>query len=228
MKQLTNNIAVTEAAAETYDVSRRRFLQLSGGIAGAGMVLSAVSAKAGTSDHYMGKGDIALLNLLYVLQQIEADFYTEAVARLKNVSNAEAAALMNMKNQEVAHAKTLKNMLGSRAVAQVPTNFSAVSFTDRASVLKHAAAIESMVVAGFNGAAGLFEDTEHALALSKMVMAEAEHSAYVNNKLSANSFGATVTSGLDHAQSPAAVMALAEAYTSVQFDKNNLPNHTNI
>ena len=219
----------SEEAEEIQDVSRRRFFQLTGGIAGAGILLSATPLTAGTFSTNMGKGDTALLNFLYILQQIESAFYTEAVAQQNGLSNTELATLLSVQKQEATHTKILKKMLGSKAVGDVATNFTAVTFSDRGSLLKHAATIEDMVVAGLNGAAGLFENSDHPLALSKMVMAEAGHSAYFRNKLSLNSFGDDVAAdGLDQTMPPAAVLALAEAYTHTQFDKTNLPNHTNI
>ncbi len=228
MKVTSNKINNQEETEKGYDVSRRNFLQLTGGLAVASALLSASPLKAGTTNQGMGKGDTALLNFLYVLQQIEASFYAEALAKQNNLNNTELAALMNVKNQEAAHTKVLKKMLGGNALPTVPTNFSAVSFSDRASVLKHAAIIEDMVISGLNGAAGLFNDSDHLLPLSKIAMAEAGHSAYFRNKVSPNSFGEGVINGRDNAGSPADVLAMAEAYTHVTFDKTNLPNHTNI
>ena len=55
-----------------YNVSRRRFFQLAGGVAGAGILLSACHKRTGPTDIYIGSGDTALLNYLYILQQVEA------------------------------------------------------------------------------------------------------------------------------------------------------------
>ena len=221
-----------EETDKGYDVSRRRFFQLAGGIAGAGVLLSPHQSLAETLNfnHSLGSGDSALLNFLYVLQQIESAFYTEALeGQRDSLNNNELASLMTVQKEEAAHTGVLQQMLGSRAVSAFKADFGAVNFGSRESVLKHAAIIEDMVTAGFNGAANLFSDKSYPVALTKMAMAEAGHAAYFRNRLALNSFGDEVISdGLDRALSPVAVLEQAEAYMHVKFDKSNLPNHTNI
>jgi len=211
-----------------YDVSRRRFFQLAGGIAGAGILLSACNKRTGPSTTYVGSGDTGLLNYFYILQQLEADFYTQAVATpYYGMDASEEQLLTDVRDHEIAHAGLLQNLLGANAITKIVTNFSAVNFADRTSVLSHAYAIEDLVISGYNGAAQLFVNTSYVLQLAKMVSVEARHSAYFRDILNYNSFAdSTVISsnGLDQANTPSVVLASAEAYIQTTFDASKLPN----
>ncbi len=216
-----------EQTEKPFDVSRRRFFQLAGGIAGAGVLFSACNPRSGPTNLYLGSGDTALLNFVYVLQQIEAAFYTQAVAtQYYGITHNELIALTDVRDQEIAHKEFLQALLGNSALAAISPDFSAVTFADRSSVLTHAAAIEDIAVSGINGAAGYFSDTSYAVALSKMVSVEARHSAYFRDLEAFNSFSDNVidADGLDQAQTPGAVLNAAGAYTHTRFDSSNLPN----
>ena len=210
-----------------FSQSRRGFLKLAGGIAGAGVLLSACHPTSPPTNIYLGSGDTALLNFLYILEQIEAAFYTQAVATpYYGLSDLESLCLSDVRDQEIAHMEFLKTLLGKNAITAIKPNFGSVTFADRTSVLTSAAAIEDMVIAGINGAAGLFKDQSYPTAFCKMVSVEARHSAYFRDILTPNSFSDNVvtdTDGLGQALSPATVLASAGAYSHTLFDSSNLP-----
>jgi hypothetical protein len=210
-----------------YDVSRRRFFKLAGGIAGAGVLFAACHPPGSPTNLYLGSGDQALLNFLYVLEQIEAAFYTQAVSTpYYGISHLEYLALTDLRDQEITHREFLKALLGTNAVTTIAPDFSAVTFADRASVLKYAAIIEDIVISGINGSARLFTNMSYPFTFAKMTSVEARHSAYFRDLLTPNSFGDTVVDiqGLDQALSPSVVLANAEAFCHNRFDSSNLPN----
>ena len=212
-----------------YDVSRRRFFQLAGGIAGAGILFSACHKTTGPTDIYIGSGDTALLNYLYILQQVEAAFYTQAVVtNYYGITASELQLLTDVRDQEIAHREFLKSVLGTDAIISINTAFPGVTFADRTSVLTNAAQLEDLVISGFLGAAPLFSTTWYALYLGKMVTAEARQSAYFRDVLNYNTFAdATVvgSNGLGNANSPSAVLGIAETnYILTRFDSRKLPN----
>lgn len=217
-----------EEADKTYDVSRRRFFQLAGGITGAGLLLAACKQRTKGSDVYLGEGDTALLNYLYVLQQLEATFYTQAVATpYYGLTVSESPLLTDMRDQEVAHREFFKTLLGSSAIPNIVTNFSMVTFADKGSVLSYGALLEDLVISGFNGVVHLFTNTDYALAVSRMVTVEARHSAYFRDVLTFGSFGDSTVidvNGLDNAASPAIVFAKAKTFIQTTFDSSKLPN----
>jgi len=212
-----------------YDVSRRRFFQLAGGIAGAGILLSACHPRSGPTDTYIGSGDTALLNYLYILQQVEAAFYTQAVAtNYYGITASELQLLTDIRDQEIAHREFFKALLGADAVPAINTAFHGVTFADRTSFLSNAAQLEDLVVSGFNGASFHFSNSDYARQFSKIVTVEARHSAYARDLLTYNSFadGTVVSgSGLDQSNAPANVLAIAEKnYILTRFDSSKLPN----
>ena len=221
-------IKQVEEMDKVYDVSRRRFFQLAGGIAGAGLLLSACKKRTAPTDTFLGSGDVALLNLFYIIQQLEAAFYTQAVATpYYGLTVSESQLLTDVRDQEIAHCEYMKLLLAKNAVSNIAVNFSAVTFADRSSTLKYAAMLEDIAISAFNGSAHLYADTRLVFALSTMVSVEARHSAYFRDRLLHNSFADyTIVDnmGLDQAGTPAAVLANAEAFIYTQFDSSKLPN----
>ncbi len=229
MKILTTSADTqVEEMDKGFNVSRRRFLQLTGGIAGAGLLLNACKPVAAPAVHSMGTGDTGLLNFLYILQQIEAAFYTQAVATpYYGMDNLELMAITDVRDQEIAHMEYFKKLLAGDAVDPLSPDFSTVVFADRASVLSSAAKIEDIVISGLNGASTLFGNKGYSLAFSKMASVEARHSAYFRQMNAANTFADTVidANGLDQALSPALVLTGALVYSHTKYDANGLPNH---
>lgn len=218
-----------ESSGIMQDVSRRRFLQLAGGVAGAGLLFAACRKRSPGTDIYLGSGDNALLNYLYVLEQVEAAFYTQAVATpYYGLNQSESVLLTDLRDQAIAHREFLKKKLGSEAAKEIVTTFSAVTFADRGSVLQHSVVIEDLMVSAYNGVVRLFTDKSWMLTISKMASVEARHSAYVRDLYGYNSFAdATVvnSNGLDLATAPHVVMATAQAYIQSRFDITKLPTY---
>ncbi len=220
-----------EVLDKVKDPSRRHFFKLAGGIAGTGVLLAACHPRSAPTNIYIGSGDTALLNFLYVLEQLEAAFYTQAAAvssQYYGISHLELLALIDVRDQEIAHKEYLQGLLGKNAITAVVPNFSTVNFADRTSVLTNAATLEDIVIAGFNAAAGLFTNYSYAQSFTKMVSVEARHSAYFRDALSHNSFtDSTVVdsiTGLSITGSPASVLASAQQFLTSRFDSSNLPN----
>lgn len=214
-------------------MSRRNFFRLAGGIAGAGMVLSACHPRTGTSDVYLGADDTALLNLLYIMQQLEAAFYTQAFATpYYGMNPTEYDLLKDVRDQEVAHREFLKKLIGKDAVADISPDFSLVTFADRTSVITYSVIIEDMVISAFNGTARLFQNTGLLLTFSKMASVEARHSAYFRNLLDYGTFAlsnatvgnATDADALDKISSPHAVLTQAQTFLHTRYDASKLPN----
>lgn len=210
---------------KVYDVSRRRFFQLAGGLAGAGLLLSACHKTTSPTDIYLGEGDTALLNYLYVLQQVEATFYIQACTTpYYGQTKSEYLLQIDVRDQEIAHMEFFKSLLGNNAVPNIVTNFSMVTFADRASFLSNAYTLEDLVISGMNGCIHLFNNTDFALEVSKMVTVEARHSAYFRDVLAYNSFSNSIdANGLDTIGAPSVVFTKAQSYVQTRFDSSKLP-----
>ena len=163
----------------------------------------------------LGTGDVGILNYAYALEQLEAAFYAEVLAKpYKDMSVDEKAVLTDLAAHEVAHRDFLKTALADKAIGGLEVDFSAVDFTDRKSVLTTAKTFEDLGVAGYNGAGKLLKNPDYLLAAGRIVSIEARHAAVLRDLLQPLSVafaGPDVVdkNGLDGALAPAAVLKAA-------------------
>jgi hypothetical protein len=208
--------------------SRRRFFQVAGGLAGAGLLLSACSKSSSNSGINLGSGDTGILNYAYALEQLEAAFYTQVISTpYTGMSTDELALLTDIRDHEVAHREFFKAALGSAAIPALSVNFTSITFSDRNSVLATAQAFEDLGVSAYNGAGRLITDPDYLLVAGKIVSVEARHAAYIRDLISFDSFASSTAvsaSGLDEENSPTTVLNTASQYLYSKLNASNLPN----
>lgn len=220
---------------EAVKVGRRLFLRYAGAFAAGGAVLA--SCKEGEENPTtvmapvdLGSGDVGILNYAYALEQLEAAFYTQVIATpYSGMSAAEKTMLTDIRDHEIIHREFFKAALGANAIAALTPNFSAVTFSDRASVLGAAKAFEDLGVAAYNGAGPLIKDVNYLALAGKIVSVEARHAAAIRDLLnpkSADFAGDDVVApatGLDQAIKPSVVLPIAQTYVKTQISGANLP-----
>ncbi len=209
------------------DLSRRRFFQLAGGIAGAGLLLSAASCRrTPPSDTYVGEGDIALLNYLYILKQVTVNFYAQAVATpYYGITKEETVLQVDLRDQEVVHREYLKKILATNAVKDITTQLSAVTFADKKSFLTHASGLEDLNVAAYAGVLKVIKNNELILTIAKMASVDARHAGYMHDLLAHNSFGPLDNNGLDAVIAPLKGFQTMQQYIETKFDTSKLPTY---
>lgn len=230
---------VRDPAALTAVTTRRDFLRLMG-IGGAIVLLPSVLTScdddgnditgAGTGSTVtidFSKGDIAVLQFAYALEQLEADFYTKVVASFgsSNIPSAEQTILTDVRNHEVIHREFFKAALAANASFSLLPTYGSLNFSDRASVLATAKAFEDLGVAAYNGAGQYLTDVNNLLIAGKIVSVEARHASAIRDLLnprenSANGFAPT---SFDNAFSPEKVRATANAYVVEKLAFSNAP-----
>lgn len=211
--------------------SRRRFLQWAGvtiGVAVVGCSDEGPSAPRGAAS--LGSGDTGVLNYAYALEQLEADFYTRAVASpYAGMTAAERTLLTDIRDHEIVHREFLRSALGMSAIGTLSFDFSSVNFTNRASVLGTAKVFEDLGVAAYNGAGQLLTRADLLLIAGKIVSVEARHASVIRDVLNPGSVDfagddvVTVAAGLDRALAPAAVLAAASPFVTTEIDFGELP-----
>jgi hypothetical protein len=214
------------------NVHRRTFLKYAGmgtAILSAGSVLSSCSKDdTDGSGVSLGTGDFAVLNYAYALEQLEAAFYTQAVASpYSGISDAEMAILKDIRDHEIAHREFFKAALGSNAIGALEVNFTTIDFTKKDSVLGTAKAFEDLGVSAYNGAGKYIDLVDYLALAGKIVSVEARHAAVIRDLISNGSFAdstAVDASGLDMARTPAQVFAIAGTYIKTQINLNTLPH----
>ena len=215
-----------EETGVLHNVSRRNFLQLAGGIAGAGMIISSCR-RTPPDTVYVGKGDIALLNFLLIVEEVLAAVYTQAnITAYYGLNKSELDLLADMRDHQLAHKELLKKVLGSNAITDIVTDLAAVTYADKTDFLKNSVMLEDLAVAAYNGAAKRFTDTSYVLLTAKMATLQARHAAYSRELIAHNTLADTAivdTNGLDRAMPPLTVFNAIKPYVQTKFDISNLP-----
>jgi len=210
---------------------RRKFLLFSGAAASAAVVIASCKKDNTTTTTNngidLGSGDIGILNYAYALEQLEAAFYTQVTASpFSGISTVESALLSDIRDHEIAHREFFKTALGSKAIADLTPDFSAINFGDRASVLNTAKAFEDLGVSAYNGAGKLITDPAYLVLAGKIVSVEARHAAWIRDLLSMGTFAdssAVDANGLDGAKAPQDVLTIANTFLKTKVSGNNLP-----
>lgn len=173
------------------------------------------------------KGDIAVLQFAYALEQLEADFYTQVVANFSgsDLTAADQAILVDIKNHEVIHREFFKAVLGSTNGFALTTTYGSLNFKSRSAVLGLAKTFEDLGVAAYNGAGQYLSDVNNLLVAGKIVSVEARHAAAISDLItpksnSANGFAPTA---FDDAFSPGKVRTAAQAFVVQNIAFANAP-----
>jgi hypothetical protein len=130
-------------------------------------------------------GDVAILQLAAVMEQIEADFYSRVVTAFEtsNIAAGEQTVLTEIRDHELAHRAFLEGTLGADAAVTATATFRGVNFSDRAAVLTAARSLEDLGIATYNGAAQYLTGTDTLLTLAKILSVEGRHSSTIRDLL---------------------------------------------
>jgi len=211
-------------------LSRRHLLKWSG-TAGAVMVAGSLLPNFGITAAMaadLGEGDVGILNYAYALEQLEAAFYSQVIdTPYADITAEETALLTDIRDHEVAHRDFLKEALADGAIPALEVDFSAVDFTDRASVLGTAMVFEDLGVSAYNGAGKLIEDVAYLAEAGRIVSVEARHAAAIRDLLNPNSVsfaGDDVIdeNGLDVVNDPATVLKAADPFITTEVTAMSL------
>ncbi len=127
-------------------------------------------------------GDVAVLQLASMLEQIEAEFYSRVVTGFttSNITAAEQTVLTEIRDHELAHRAFLDGTLGASTLT-ITATFRGVNVSDRAAVLTAARALEDLGIATYNGAAQYVTSPATLLSLAKIVSVEGRHSSVIRD-----------------------------------------------
>lgn len=219
--------AVAEQRTAIKNFSRRKFLNYAGASTGLVLLASACS-KNDNGGLDLGSGDIGILNYAYALEQLEAAFYTQAVATpYSGISADEKIFLTDIRDHEIAHREFFKNALGGMAIGSLEVDFSKIDFNSRTSVLGTAMAFEDLGVSAYDGAGYLFKDANYLLLAGKIVSVEARHAALIRELVTPNSFlgdQVDATTSVNISRSPSEVLSIAGPYIKTKINASNLPS----
>jgi rubrerythrin len=170
--------ALRETAGAVDGHTRGNFLR-NAGVTGAGLLAGGglIGALPDVAAAKLPKSDVAILNFALTLEYLEAAFYAEAVSRGHLRGRTRAFAEL-VADHEAIHVKTLKSVLGRRAVKRPKfdfkgTNHSPAKFRETAFVL------ENTGVHAYLGQAGNIKTPKILAAAASIVTVEARHAAAI-------------------------------------------------
>lgn len=220
---------------QTHLENRRRFLKMGGlGIAALALGQTATvtafanpSAKQVTQTIDLGTGDVGILNYAYLLEQLEADFYTRVVANnfYTGATAEERQILTDLRDHEVIHREFFTRVLGASAIPRIPAfDFSLIDFNSRDSVLTNSQVMEDTGVSAYNGAGQLLQSAVNLGLAGKIVSVEARHAAAIRD-LRIPRTGFFADSGADFALDPLTVLTIATPFIprNIRITATNLP-----
>jgi hypothetical protein len=201
-------IVVGDLASLRILTSRRDFLRvvalggvvvLSGGLLAACEDSSNTAGLAGpgtgaTLTIDFSKGDTALFQFLFLLEQLEADFYSRVVANFphSDFTSADQLVLTDIANHEVVHRDVLGALLGADGSFRIAPLYGSLTFRVRADTLAAAravevpvlGAVEDPVLGAYEGIAPYFTSAANLALAVKFASVEARHSAAIRDLIS--------------------------------------------
>ncbi len=163
--------------------------------------------------------DIDVLNYAYALEQLEASFYIQVVAGT-NFTTMFAAneqrVLIDLRDHEIAHRDFLAAALGGARLPDLTTNFSAVNFDSRTSILQTARTFEDLGVSAYNGAARYLANPAFLIIAGKIVSVEGRHAAAIRDLLAPRT-SAFAPNAFDEANTPQFVLNAADPFIEEQI-----------
>lgn len=173
------------------------------------------------------KGDTAVLQFAYALEQLEADFYTKVVANFSgsDLTAADQAIIGDIKNHEVIHREAFKALLGSANDFTLTPIYGSLNFKSRTSVLAAARDFEDLGVSAYNGAGQYLTDVNNLGLAGKIVSVEARHAAAIRDLINPKASGVAgfAPTPFDDAFRPGKVAAAGQNFIVEMLKFNNVP-----
>lgn len=214
------------------NMARRAFLRFAGiGAASVGLMTAAACHK----DHRIiippnnidigVKGDLAILNYAYALEQFEAAFYTQVVQTpYTGITAEETAIFTSIRDHEIVHREFFKAALGANAITTIVVDFSSIDFTSKPKVLAAAKAFEDLGVRAYNGAAPLITTDTNLTIAGKIVSVEARHAALIGNMITFGAFAdndQVDANGLNRSSTIAQILTVVNTYLKTKVGAVN-------
>lgn len=227
-----------EIATRSTATSRREFLRILG-LGGTVAMLPGVVACDSDSTTEPGngipasgnpvlidfaQGDVAILQLASMLEQVEAEFYSRVVAGFatSNIAAGDQAVLTEIRDHELAHRAYIDGTLAGAVLLPVTATFRGIDLADRTTVLTAARTLEDLGIATYNGAAQYVTSPATLLEIAKIASVEGRHSSTIRD-LQQPRTNAFSPGGSDDAFRPAQSATSLQDYLVEKLAFANIP-----
>jgi hypothetical protein len=164
-----------------------------GAFLGGGLLITGLPSLA----EAQGRGDVAILNFALLLEELEAAFYADALARGALTGEVLAFATV-VGAHEATHVETLRSTLGTAAIPRPTFAFRDVTAAP-APFQATAVILEDTGVSAYNGQGPNISDSDVLAAAASIVSVEARHAAWIRRL----TFGPGYTGGRSNYPAPA-------------------------
>ena len=168
--------ALAEAADHLNHLNRRGFLRGAGAVAGGGLILGAIPARAFGQTP---KGDVAILNFALTLEYLEAEFYREANKDADLDAQTDRFAKLVLQHED-AHVAALKDTLKGAAVKKPSFDFKGTT-SKQSTFQATAIVLEDTGVRAYQGQAPNIKTEAVLKAAISIHPVEARHAAWIRN-----------------------------------------------
>jgi len=164
-----------------------------GAFLGGGLLISGLPGVA----RAQGSGDVAILNFALLLEELEAAFYADALAR--GALTGELLAFAQVVGaHEATHVQALRSALGTAAIPRPAFNFRDVT-ASAASFQATAVILEDTGVSAYNGQGPNIEAPAVLATAASIVSVEARHAAWIRRL----TYGPSYSGGRSNYPAPA-------------------------
>jgi hypothetical protein len=183
------------------------------------------STAAGLS---FGSGDIGLLNYLYVVEQVQYNFYLNLIrsGTFSGINNTNSL-LSDITLHQLTHTQFYKSALGTNAIESLDLDFSSIDFTQAIPLLSIAEKFQNTESQAYNGVAGYFQSSTFLTLSQQMGRVESRHSAFISGLVQSGIFvdsNILNSSGYETGLSPRSVLSFYKPYIKTALDLSTLPN----
>ena len=209
-------------------IPRRSFFKFAGtGVLGIGVAFESCKIHSKiTGGLNLGRGDFAVLNYAYALEQLEGAFYEKVTSNFyQGATDFEKDLLTDISHDEIAHREWFREVLFLKKLPRLEFDFSSINFNDRTSVLNAAKNFEDTGVSAYNGAGKLLALGIFLTHAGKIVSVEARHAATIRNMINYGDFAgddAVNANGLDLVRTPPEVINLTSKYFVTKIDVSKM------
>ena len=192
---MTEGIHLDENLMEA-PTSRRKFLAGSAAALAGGALMAVPGAAFANDDNGGNKHgrvtDVDILNYALTLEYLEATFYTQGLNKFdkcdfeKYFKNKEFDGgavyeeFVRIREHEQTHVKTLKAVLGKKAVPKSTYNFNKTAFGSVGKFVAVAELLENTGVSAYDGAIAYIKAAKLQTAGATIATVEARHASYLN------------------------------------------------
>ncbi len=175
-----------------------------------------------------GNGDIGLLNYLYVVEQVQLNFYKNLIGLgLKDLNSNSISRINDIYLHELTHVQFYNSALGTNAIPGLSLDFSSIDFTNTAQALITAENFQTHEIQAYLGVGKFFQSSAFLLISQQIKTVESRHSAYISGLNHPGNFinpGFNIGSGIEPSLNPLSVMAFYKPYIKTPLDTSTLPS----